>query len=138
MTGPSSTARLTEQACVLLAKDVAASAAYWIEKVGFGLVGEWGDPPDFAILGRDGRYVMIGAAPADHVIVPYWKTRPNLWNAYFWVDDVEALFAELKARGARIDYDLCTQPYHVREFGIQDPDGHDVGFGQVLKPAAAS
>lgn len=137
MTTPSP-ARLTEQASVLLTKDVAASVTYWVKQVGFEIVGTWGDPPDFAIIRRDGRYVMLGAAPADHEIVPYWKMRTNLWNAYFWVDDAEALFTELKARGARIDYDLCTQPYNVREFGIQDLDGHDIGFGQVLKPAAAS
>ncbi len=121
-----------------MAGDVAAAVAYWVEKVGFEVVGTWGEPPDFAIVSRDGQYVMVGAAPAGHEIVPYWKVRTNLWNAYFWVDDVAALFAELKGRGARIDYDLCTQPYGVREFGIQDLDGHDIAFGQVLKPSAAA
>jgi uncharacterized glyoxalase superfamily protein PhnB len=136
MSAPSRPARLTDQASVLLARDVSAAVAYWVGQVGFETVGTWGEPPDFAILRRDGRFVMIGAAPAGHEIVPYWKTRTNLWNAYFWVDDAAALFAELKRRGAMIDYELCTQPYGVLEFGIQDLDGHDIGFGQVLKTAA--
>ena len=138
MITPITAARLTGQASVLLTKDVAASVTYWVEQVGFEIVGIWGDPADFAIVRRDERHLMLGAAPAGHEIVPYWKTRSNLWNAYFWVDNAQALFTELKSRGARIDYDLCTQPYNVREFGIQDLDGHDIGFGQVLKPAAAS
>jgi hypothetical protein len=32
-----------------------------------------------------------------------------------------------------MDYGPCTQPYGVREFGIQDLDEHDVSFGQLVK-----
>jgi hypothetical protein len=130
--------RITDQASILLARDVGAAVAYWVEKVGFKIVGTWGEPPEFAILERDGAHVMIGMAEGDHEIVPYWKIRPNLWNAYFWVADARAMFEELSGRGAQIDYSLCTQPYGVLEFGIQDTDGHDIGFGEVLKPASDS
>jgi uncharacterized glyoxalase superfamily protein PhnB len=138
MSAPAKAAQLTAQACPLLSRDVPAAIDYWTERVGFEIVGTWGEPPDFGILRRDGRHIMIASAPPEHDIVPYWKIRTHLWNAYFWVDDAAALFEELKERGARIDYDLCTQPYGVLEFGIQDLDGHDVGFGQVLKPSAAA
>ena len=43
--------------------------------------------------------------------------------------------ASFKERGALIDYDLGEQPYGVLEFGIQDLDDHDIGFGQDLAPA---
>jgi uncharacterized glyoxalase superfamily protein PhnB len=56
-----------------------------------------------------------------------------MWNAYFWVEGADELYAEMKAKGAKMDYGPCTQPYGVREFGIQDLDGHDIGFGQVMK-----
>jgi hypothetical protein len=29
-------------------------------------------------------------------------------------------------------YGPCTQPYGVRKFGIQDLDGHNIAFGQLL------
>jgi len=58
--------------------------------------------------------------------------NPGIWNVYFWVDDVDALFAELKGRGAKIDYGLGNKPYGIREFGVQDLDGHDIGFGQPI------
>jgi uncharacterized glyoxalase superfamily protein PhnB len=51
---------------------------------------------------------------------------------YFWVDDFEELYREFQGRGAKIDYELCDQPYGCREFGTQDIDGHDIGFGQVV------
>ena len=50
-----------------------------------------------------------------------------------WVSDVDALHSEFVSRGAKIDYGLCNQSYGCREFGIQDLDGHDIGFGQVIK-----
>ena len=45
------------------------------------------------------------------------------------------MFAELKERGAIIDYELGEQPYGVLEFGIQDLDEQDIAFGEDLQPA---
>ena len=75
---------------------------------------------------------MLKTAPNPSAIVPRWRVSSGLWDIYFWVDDVEGLYRELKGRGAKIDYELCDQPYGCREFGAQDIDGHDIGFGQVL------
>lgn len=137
------TARLTSQSPVLFVRDVPRSVAYWNDKVGFATGGLYGDPPGFAILRRDACHMMLSVAPAGHEIVPYWKISNQLWNAYFWVDDARALFAEMQERGATIDYEPTVQPYDVLEFGIRDLEGHDIGFGQVLdddgpeRPAAA-
>ena len=46
------------------------------------------------------------------------------------VADAEAIFVEIKERGATIDYELCVQEYGVKEFGVQDLDGYDIAFGQ--------
>ncbi len=123
---------ITSQAAVLLVRDLPASVAYWVEKLGFEATGTWGDPPEFAILRRNTARIMLGKAKADHVIIPHWKAREGLWNAYFWIDDAKALFAELSERGAIIDYGLETKDYGVLEFGIRDLDGQDIGFGELL------
>ena len=67
-------------------------------------------------------------------IVPHYRVVANMWNIYFWVDDVEAIYAELKDRGATIDYELGVKEYGVKEFGVQDLDGYDIAFGQDLEP----
>jgi hypothetical protein len=125
-------ANLRRQAPVLLVRDIPKSVAYWVERVGFATEGIWGEPPDFAILIRDHTNLMLSRAPANHEIVPFWRIKDKLWNAYFWVDDARKLFDELKGRGATIDYGLCDQPYGVLEFGIRDLDDQDIGFGQIL------
>jgi hypothetical protein len=42
------------------------------------------------------------------------------------------LHAEFVKRGAQIDYGLGVKDYGIKEFGIQDLDGHDIAFGQRI------
>lgn len=124
--------RVAAQASVLLVRDVPASMAYWQDKLGFGNPSTFGEPPTFVIMNRDGARVMLGQAEAGKEITPFWKLRSGLCNAYFWVDDAKALFAEIKAKGATIEYDLELQDYGVLEFGVRDLDGQVVSFGEVV------
>jgi predicted enzyme related to lactoylglutathione lyase len=126
------TARLTTSAPVLLVRDVVAAANHYRDALGFTYDRFWGEPANFVILRRDGLCLMLNQAPHGVGIVPHWQVSPNMWNVYFWVDDVDALFAEFTGRGAKIDYGLDNKPYRVREFGIQDLDGYDIAFGQLL------
>ena len=125
-------ARLISGAPILLVADVVASANYYRDKLGFSYERFWGEPQSFCIVSRDGCSIMLKQVDDTKHIVPHYKVVDQLWNAYFWVEDVEALFRELIGRGATIDYELCDQPYGCREFGIQDLDGYDVAFGQTI------
>ena len=125
-------ARLVGSAPILLVADVVASANYYRDKVGFDYERFWGEPPDFCILWRDDFHLMLSQAQDPKFIVPHHTVACNLWNVYFWVNDADALYDELKRRGARIDYELCDKEYGCREFGIQDLDGYDIAFGQEL------
>jgi uncharacterized glyoxalase superfamily protein PhnB len=124
--------RLTSSAPVLLVRDVVAAANHYRDALGFAYDRFWGEPPNFVILRRDGLHLMLSRAPSGTVLTPHWQVNRGIWNVYFWVNDVDALFAEFTQRGAKIDYGLGNKPYNVREFGIQDLDGHDIGFGQPL------
>ena len=136
MTSASTQARLTASAAVLLVRDVVKSANHYRDALGFSYDRLWGEPPVFVILRRDGMFLMLQQAPKDHVIVPNWKVSRNIWNVYFWVSDADALLAEFRQRGALIDYDAHDKPYGIREFGIQDLDGYDIGFGQPIPQSA--
>ena len=110
-------AKLVSSAPVLFVRDVRASAEHYRDTMGFGFERFYGDPPSFVILGRDGLHVMLKNASDHSAIIPRWNVSPNLWDTYFWVDDVEQLYREFQGRGATIDYELCDQPYGCREFG---------------------
>lgn len=125
--------RITASAPVLLVRDVVAAANYYRDCLGFHYEQFYGEPPNFCILHRDGHYLMLAQAENHSQLKPYREVIENMCNAYYWVDAVDALFEEFKARGAKIGFHPCTQPYGVRELGIQDLDGHDITFGQILR-----
>jgi uncharacterized glyoxalase superfamily protein PhnB len=128
-----SEARITASAPVLLVKDVVKAAAYYHDRLGFSEPKLFGEPPHFAMVNRDGFTVMLAQVGNAHTVVPHWKVVEKMWNVYFWVDDVEAIYAEMQQRGATIDYTLYITPWRTKEFGVQDLDDHDIAFGQVLK-----
>ena len=90
------------------------------------------DPPQFAICSRDGLAIMLRRVEAPEAIRPS-ESQGGTWDAFFWVDDADALHAELARHGATVVYGPLHQPaYDMREFAVRDCDGHVLGFGQVL------
>ncbi len=127
-----SSAKITGSAPILLVADVMRSVEHYRDKLGFEVVDTFGEPVDFAIMRRDENYIMFADAKAEE-IKPNWKIREKTSNIYFWTDDVGTLYKEYKENGATIDWDPYTAPYGVKEFGINDPDGYDIAFGEVIK-----
>lgn len=127
--------RLLRIAPVLLVRDIEASVGFWRDRVGFETEAIQGDPPTFAMPTRDGVTVMLlQVSPGAAVPPPNRRVVDKANQAYIWVDDAEALYEELGARGAPIDFTIYDTPWGTREFGIQDPDEHDIAFGQILSP----
>lgn len=124
--------KLLEAAAVLLVADVVASSSFFRDQLGFNQIDLHNDPPDFAIVGRDQVRIMLAQKPAGAAHLPNWRVAPKTNNLYIWVDDVDTLYADVQRRGAHIDFTLYTTPWGTREFGVQDPDEHDITFGQVL------
>jgi catechol 2,3-dioxygenase-like lactoylglutathione lyase family enzyme len=126
-------ATLTGISPVLLVSDLERSVAYYRDRLGFRC-DVFGDPPDFATAERDEATILLALCPEPARIVPNWRVVDKIWNAYIRVDDVESIYAEVQGRGAGIDYTIYNAPSGFREFGVQDPDGHDIAFGQQLEP----
>ncbi len=103
----SAAAKLTASSAVLLVKDVVKAANHYRDAMGFGYERFWGEPPSFVILHRDGMYVMLKQADAPKHVVPHWTVSDKLWNIYFWVSDVDALYAEFVRRGPRLTMDFA-------------------------------
>jgi uncharacterized glyoxalase superfamily protein PhnB len=113
-----------------LVKDIHASVDYYHRVLGFTRPKLWGDPPSFAMPCRDGFIVMLKQAEAGMTILPNGSQR-GCWDAYFWIEDADALFNEMKANGAVIEYEPCFQDeYDMKELAVRDPDGHILAFGQ--------
>ncbi|MBK5260188.1 MAG: VOC family protein [Thermoanaerobaculia bacterium] len=110
--------------------DVAATAAQYEKVFGFKAEYSTGEPPEFAIVTRDGLSIMLRRVAGDTHIVPNEK-QGGSWDVFFWVTDAQALCDELRAKGAEIVYGPIIQElYRMKEFAVRDKNGYILGFGQ--------
>jgi len=124
---------LTAHATVLLVDDVQVAGDYYQDKLGFEVTYFDKNPSHYAYANR-GEVWMHFACFADagpepnSVAVP-----PDMFDAYVYVDDVDALHAELAERGAEIIGVVTDSEYGCREFRVRDPDGYILAFGKLLE-----
>jgi catechol 2,3-dioxygenase-like lactoylglutathione lyase family enzyme len=120
---------LTSHATVLLVPDVLAALEWWRDALGFETkVYEGGDFYGYAR--RDGVYVHFSKCP--DVRPNSVASPPDLFDLYVYVDDVEALYDELRGRGAEILHPPTDRAYGMREIRVRDPHGYVLGIGQPL------
>jgi len=133
-------ARASWQICpVLGVRDVRRAAEYWRDVLGFHLepdgvfAPEPGEPGGvYAIVDRAGVRVHFQIRFGDAAATR--RQRPPFErDVYLYVDDVEAVHAELTRRGARLLHPPRTMPYGLRETVAEDPDGHRVTFGEIVR-----
>jgi uncharacterized glyoxalase superfamily protein PhnB len=120
MSEPPSTLR--GAAPVFVVQDVRRSVEHYREVLGFRVEFLYGDPPSYAGVERDSVLIHLQAANAT-------KRLPGQSSIYVFVTDVDALYTELQARGARIASEPRDYPYGMRDFDARDLDGNHLAFG---------
>jgi uncharacterized glyoxalase superfamily protein PhnB len=87
--------------------------------LGFAADAVMGEPPNFALLRRDGAEIaLVQQDGATHS------------GCYIYVTGVEALRDLCVAAGARVVYPLTLEPWGLLNFVIEDPDGHQIAIGE--------
>ena len=124
--------KIAPWAFVLAVPDLDRSAAYYRDVLGFRI--GWEEATDWRLIERDGVRVMLGHCPRD---MRPSELGSHSWFGYLEVDDVDALHAEISARGA-----TCSSPqdthYGMREIVVTTLDGHRIVFGQERRPSPES
>jgi uncharacterized glyoxalase superfamily protein PhnB len=106
---------------ILRVTDLDASVTYYCERLGF--VEQWRADP-VASVRRDGTALMLCAGD---------QGQPGTW-VWIAASDVDALYAELHERGARLRHPPTNYPWGSRECQVTDLDGHVLRFGADLRP----
>ena len=107
---------------ILYARDVAASLAYYSGVLGFESPWEWGNPPTFGGVCKDSVEVFFCKEGQGH---------PGTWMAIM-VDKIDEYFEAVKSKGAKIVSQPETTEWGIREFHVEDPNGHVLRFGQTV------
>jgi len=126
-----STARLQSISPQFVVPDVITAAEYYRDVLGFQILGYFYEPPVYSIVRRDAVEIHLGKADAnaDAAAAPNTPHREDSIDAYIWVDDVEALFEELKSRNAKIVEPPTIREYHCYEMVVEDKFGFRLAFG---------
>jgi len=128
-TSPTIRAGIVRSAAYFPVADVRAAGAHYRDVLGFACEYEAGAPPEFALYVRGACSIMLRRVPDAALLRPNEAQGGN-WGVFLWVDDLDAIFAELTASGATIVYPPVVQPYGMREFAVRDSSGYVLGFGQ--------
>jgi len=120
---------LTGAAAVFVVRDIAAARDHYRDALGFDATFEWGTPLHYVCLCRDEVQLhLVSAAGTDRL--------PGQGALCVFVRDVDAVHAELAARGAGVVKPPQTYDYGMRDFDVLDPDGNRITFGMAAAPAA--
>ena len=110
--------------------DMKKTLAYYEEKLGFKCLGKWMDPPEYAIVERDGHKIHFRRA--DPPTPNPDKYEDELLDAYLFIEDADALFREYSERGVEFTRTLGNTPWNSREFVVKDCDGRLLAFGSDI------
>jgi len=100
--------------------DVGAAVAHYRDVLGFTVNYA---QHDIGVMDRDDARVLLIARTAEH---------SGIGSTYAYVRDADALHAELRDAGARVEGDPVSHPWGLRDFAVRDPDGNRITFGQPL------
>lgn len=98
--------------------DLRASQRYYRDALGFRVLWDYGEPPDFGAVGRADATVFMCQRCQGH---------PGAWIMIF-TEDVNKLHDELVKRGAAIKQPPTDMPWNLREMLVADPDGNMIRF----------
>ena len=122
---------IESHATVLLVDDVAGQLEYYRDKLGFEGHAWEANPGHYGYASRGGcsvHFCCVADAPAK----PNSRSiPPDMFDLYVYVDDVEALHAELVKRGAEIVNGPVHTEYGMHDFRVRDPEGYILAFGKV-------
>ena len=115
---------------VFFTMNIPRTLAYYKDKLGFECLGAWQDPPVYAIVARDQHALHFRCAEPPKANPD--KYADELLDAYFRVEDADALYAEYVADGVEFTRGPADMPWHSREFVVKDCDGRLLAFGSNL------
>jgi uncharacterized glyoxalase superfamily protein PhnB len=101
--------------------DVTTGVAYYRDIFGFSVNYA---QQDFGVMDRDKVRVLLIARTARHT---------GIGSCYLYVNDADAVHAELSAKGANVQGEPVSQPWGLREFSVLDLEGNRIGFGQPFE-----
>src|SRR5688572_23578873 len=106
---------------VVATSDVRSTVDYYSSVLGFREHFVFGEPPVYAGVERDGVLLYVAHDPKMAAVLKISDLHPDI---FLWVQDVDAVFAEHRQRGAKIIEGVADRPWDARQYVLEDPNGY--------------
>ena len=127
-TAPDLDATIVGAEPMIFVTDMAASCAFYADKLGFRVVFSCGEPPYYAQVARGGARLNLRHVDGP-VFAPDFRSRTvDALAAMITVADAEPFFVEFQAADAPFHQVLRPEPWGARTFIVRDPDGNLIAF----------
>jgi uncharacterized glyoxalase superfamily protein PhnB len=121
---------LTAAEAQLFVADVAASCAFYKDKLGFNVAFSYGDPPAYAQVSRDGARLNLRHVD-EPVFVAGIREREGLLSATLTLasaSETKQLFDAYQAASVTFNQPLKRESWGATTFVVKDPDGDLILF----------
>jgi len=119
---PAQSPMIVGAATVFVVSNVGTSVEHYRDVLGFTVTFQYGNPTFYVCLCRDELALHLLAAHET-------KRLPGNGGICVFVTDVDAVHAELVARGANVVKPPQNYDYGMRDFDVVDLDGNQLTFG---------
>lgn len=120
--------RVLQTRSVLAVRDLTVATDHYLDVLGFTRDPIEAEGWSFLSLGT--FKVMLGECPD---AMPASALGDHSYFVHVMVDDVDAYYEEIAARGALIRSRPEDKPWGLREFALSTPDGHRMTIGQPVR-----
>lgn len=114
--------KVTSASPILQVSDLAASLAFYQDRLGFEKEFAYGEPPFYAGVKKDATVFHLCSSHEN-------AQRIGQGSVYVFCDAVDSYYEILSDKDVEITSPLNTYPYGMRDFQIKDPDGNRICFG---------
>jgi uncharacterized glyoxalase superfamily protein PhnB len=115
-------------------RDMIRTIGFYRDSLGFQMGMTFPDVsnPEYADISKDGMVLMF--LPAKNCgIEPNEKLGTGV-NFYMEIDgDIDEYYKELKGKGVNITIDIKDEPFGIRGFTVEDPDGYLLTFNKQIQ-----
>ncbi len=119
---------------VLAVRNMKETIEFYTNVLGFkmGMVFPDADKPEYADLSKEGMVLMF--IPAKNVGIGSEEKLGTGVNVYMEIDgNIDEYYAEVQRKGVKIATDIKDEPFDIRDFTVEDPDGYQLTFNQRLQ-----
>ena len=116
----------------LAVRDMKATLEFYTKALGFkaGMTFPTLDNPEYADISKDGMVLMF--LPTKNLGIGKGEKLGTGVNLYLQIDgDIDVYYYQLKKRGVNITVDIKDEPFGIRDFTVEDPDGYQLTFNQL-------